>query len=417
MAAVAIQRFTRTLKYSHFLAALLVASSVSAPGPAVAASDAASVPAKRTQHAQQPSAEKAPAHRNSKLSKHSKHPKNKKPTAAQRAVAGPRYATRDDAMQAADEIAQKLQLDRATIRHTIGEARFMASVAKAVLPPPPGVAKNWNAYRDRFIEPKRIDAGVRFWQANQAMLERAEQRFGVPANIIVGIIGVESFYGRDTGNFRIVDALSTLAFDFPAAHPKAAARAAYFRSELEAYLALTARTHTDPLALRGSYAGAMGWPQFMPSSWTQYAIDFDDDGRIDLFNSPADMIGSVAHYFQAFHWKPGVPTYFAAQTGPVGADDLTALLQPDIVPSFSAAELQQRGVQLNAEGQAYGGPLALIALQNGDAAPTWVAGTDNFYAITRYNWSAYYAMAVIELGQAVAQARPAASPAQSAMPK
>ena len=320
-------------------------------------------------------------------------------------------------MQAADEMAQKLQLDRDWVRHVVGESHFLPGVAKAVLPPPPGVAKNWTAYRDRFIEPKRIEAGVRFWQANAENLARAEQQFGVPAQVVVGIIGVESFYGRDTGNYRIADALATLAFDFPSAHPKAQARAAYFRSELEAFLALTARTHTDPMALRGSYAGAMGWPQFMPSSWTQYAIDFDGDGRVDLFNSQADMIGSVAHYFQAFHWKPGVATHFAADPSAVSAEALTKLQLPDIVPSFSANDLAQQGVQLDPEALRGEGPLALIALQNGVAAPTWVAGTENFYAITRYNWSAYYAMAVIELGEAVAKARANAGISPSTMTK
>ena len=360
----------------------------------------------------------APAkHASKSKSKIEKTRSRKRHAAASHLAAGPLYATRDDAMQAADEMAQKLQLDRDWVRHVVGASHFLPGVAKAVLPPPPGVAKNWTAYRDRFIEPKRIEAGVRFWQANQDNLARAEQQFGVPANVVVGIIGVESFYGRDTGNYRIADALATLAFDFPAAHPKAQARAAYFRSELEAFLALTARTHTDPLALRGSYAGAMGWPQFMPSSWTQYAIDFDGDGRVDLFNSQADMIGSVAHYFQAFHWKPGVPTHFAADPSAVSSDALAKLQQPDILPSFGANELVQQGVQLDPEAIHSEGPLALIALQNGDAAPTWIVGTENFYAITRYNWSAYYAMAVIELGQAVAKARANAGISSSSMTK
>jgi len=239
--------------------------------------------------------------------------------------------------------------------------------------------------------------------ANRDSLLRAENETGVPASVIVGIVGVESMYGQNTGNFRVIDALATLAFDFPAEHPRAAARAAFFKAELEQYLALTARTHTDPLALRGSYAGAMGWPQFMPSSWSKYAVDFDGDGRIDLFNSQADVIGSVANYFKAFHWQRGMATHYPVRFDPATLDK-AALLESDIVPRYSVAELAAKGVLLDELDPAHSGPLALIELQNGEAEPSYVAGTENFYAITRYNWSSYYAMAVIELGQAVADA-------------
>jgi membrane-bound lytic murein transglycosylase B len=247
-------------------------------------------------------------------------------------------------------------------------------------------------------------------------LERVEAETGVPARIIVGIIGVETIYGRNTGSFRVIDALCTLSFDFPASHPKAEARTAFFRSELEAYLALTARTHTDPQALRGSYAGAMGWPQFMPSSWAKYAIDFDGDGRIDLFHSQADVIGSVANYFKSFGWKPGMPTHFPVQIDETRFDK-TSLLAPDILPTFSVDELAAKGVLLDAPGDQHTGPLALIELQNGDAAPQYVAGTGNFYVITRYNWSSYYAMAVIELGQAVERAMKMQAPDLASMTK
>ncbi len=333
------------------------------------------------------------------------------PAAKVSKAAGPLYGGRPEVMQQADAIALQRGLDRDVVRHAIGQARYMPSIAKAILPPAVGVAKNWAAYQARFVEPQRIKAGTRFWLANRDTLARAESETGVPARIIVGIVGVETIYGQNTGNFRVMDALCTLAFDFPAAHPKAAARAAFFRSELEEFLALTARTHTDPLALRGSYAGALGWPQFMPSSWSKYAVDFDGDGRVDLFNSQADVIGSVANYFKAFHWQRGLPTHF-----PVHMDaarlDLPTLLAPDILPSFSVAELAAKGVLLDEADAPFTGPLALIELQNGDAPAQYVAGTENFYAITRYNWSSYYAMAVIELGQAVE----AAVAAQTAAP-
>ncbi len=335
---------------------------------------------------------------------------------------GPRYATRPDAMREADAIAARLQLDRQWVRQAIGQARRMPSVVKAILPPAVGVPKNWALYRSRFIEPVRIQAGLRFWLANRDTLQRAQERFGVPPEIVVGILGVETLYGKQTGGYRVMDALCTLAFDFPKAHPKAAARSAYFRSELQAYLALTARTHTEPLALRGSYAGAMGWPQFMPSSWSQYAIDFDGDGQIDLFNNQADIIGSVANYFKAFHWQAGLPTHFAARLDtdpqqPPSAQDKADLLAADVLPSFTLEQLRAKGVQADAASAGFTGKLALIELQNGEDPPDYVLGTDNFYAITRYNWSAYYAMAVIELGQAVARAVAIQETPSASMPK
>ncbi|MEO7937093.1 MAG: lytic murein transglycosylase B [Burkholderiaceae bacterium] len=313
------------------------------------------------------------------------------------------YAQRADAMRFADEIAERRDLDRAWVRKAIGESRLLPQVTRWVLPAPGGTPKNWQAYRSRFIEPVRIQAGVAFWQANQADLERAEQTYGVPAEIIVGIIGVETMYGRHIGDFRVMDALATLSFDFPDAHPRAVERRAFFQRELEQLLSLAQRADTDPMQLRGSYAGAMGLPQFMPSSWVRYAIDFDGDGRVDLFRSPSDAIGSVANYFKAFGWIKGMPTHY-----PVRFDratlDLDALLAPDILPTFSAAAMTAKGVVLEESALQHAGPLALVELQNGGAEPAYVAGTENFYVVTRYNWSSYYAMAVIGLGRAVAQA-------------
>jgi membrane-bound lytic murein transglycosylase B len=309
-------------------------------------------------------------------------------------------------MRWADDMAERRDLDREWVRQAIGQARYLPGVPRLMLPPPAGTAKNWRVYRSRFIDPIRIRAGVAFWQANRAALERAEKEYGVPAEIIVGIIGVETIYGQQLGSYRVLDALATLAFDFPAGHPRAAARQEFFQGELEQFLSLTSRTGVDPLAPVGSYAGAMGMPQFMPSSIVKYAVDFDGDGRIDLTGSPADVIGSVASYFKAFNWQSGQPTHF-----PVRFDesrlDKDALLAPDILPTFSVASFTAKGAVLDGEALNHTGPLALVELQNGDAAPSYVAGTENFYAITRYNWSSYYAMAVIELGREVAAARAA----------
>jgi len=323
------------------------------------------------------------------------------------------YASRDDAMQLAADIAAGRDLPADWVRAQMAEARNLPVVSRLVAPAGKTFVKNWTVYRSRFIDPVRIRAGVQFWQANRAALERAEQQFGVPAEIIAGIIGVETIYGRNMGNFRVMDALATLTLDFPQSHPRAQARSDYFRGELEQVLITSYRQGSDPFALRGSYAGAMGLGQFMPTSWDRYAIDFDGDGRIDLFNSAADAIGSVANYFVGHGWKPGLPTVFPVDMRAEG-DNLAALLAPDIKPSFSVAQMAERGVRvLGAEG--YEHPLALIELKNGSSGPTeYIAGTENFYAVTRYNWSAFYALSVIELGREVHEAYLASQPASSA---
>jgi len=345
---------------------------------------------------------KAPAsHGHAGTSKRTQRNKNSAPRKPE--TIGPMYAHRPEAMQAADGIAQRLGLDAQWVRQAIGQARYMPGIARAISPPPVGTVKNWTVYRSRFIDPVRINAGVKFWRDNRETLERAEQQTGVPAAIIVGIIGVETIYGQQVGTYRVMDALTTLAFDFPTQHPRAKERAAYFLSELEAFLALTQRTGTDPLALRGSYAGAMGLPQFMPSSWTKYAVDFDGDGRTDLFHSAADVIGSVANYFKAFQWRAGMPTHYAVRLTAEGANK-AELLAPDIRPTFSAATMVAKGAELDISAMQHEGPLALVELQDGERPPLYLAGTENFYAITRYNWSSYYALAVIELGQEVTAA-------------
>ncbi len=315
----------------------------------------------------------------------------------------PAYATREDAMRAADDIAQRLQLNDQWVRDAIGQARYLPRVARLMLPAPAGTVKNWQRYRSRFIEPTRIRAGVRFWQDNRAALERAQQDYGVPAQVIVGILGVETVFGQQMGNFRVIDALSTLAFDYPGVDARAQARSAYFKSELGQFLLLASRSGTDPLQPLGSYAGAMGMPQFMPSNWTRFGVDFDGAGKVDLVNSAPDAIASVANYLRAFGWHTGMPA-----TYPISFDaarlNLSALLAPDILPTFSVAGFEANGAVLQGAALQNPGPLALIELENGDDGPSYVAGTENFYVITRYKHSSYYAMAVLDLGQAVAAA-------------
>lgn len=327
----------------------------------------------------------------------------RKKTQANANRTGTPYAGREEALQFADEVAQKHKLDADWVRRYVGQAQQLGVVARLMLPPATGTAKNWRVYRSRFIDPIRISAGVKFWQANQATLERAEKEFGVPAEMIVGIVGVETIYGQQMGDFRVLDALATLAFDFPQAHPRAKDRQAYFRGELEHFLAMHARDRTDPTRARGSYAGAMGMPQFMPSSIAKWAVDYDGDKRIDLVRSTDDVIGSVANYFKSYGWQPGMPTHY-----PVSFDkdklDLEGLMAPDILPTFTVASFQAKGAVLEGPALEHKGPLALIELQNGGEPPSYVAGTENFYVITRYNWSSYYAMAVIELGREVKEA-------------
>jgi membrane-bound lytic murein transglycosylase B len=314
-------------------------------------------------------------------------------------VVGEAYALREDAMRFADDLAERRNLDREWVRQAIGQSNFIPTVQRLMRPASGTFVKNWRVYRSRFIDPVRIQAGVKFWRANADTLARAEAEFGVPAEIIVGIIGVETIYGRDMGTFRVVDALATLAFDFPKTEKRD--RTQFFKDELEQVLSLANRTNIDPLSLRGSYAGAMGLGQFMPSSWTKYAIDFDGDGKVDLFNSQADAIGSVANYFKNFNWKPGLPTHYSVSFDNTKLDK-DALLAPDILPTFNVDRFMALGAVLPGSAQSHTGPLALVELLNGnDGAPQYVAGTENFYAITRYNWSSYYAMSVIDLGAEV----------------
>ena len=317
------------------------------------------------------------------------------------------YGRRADAVTLAQALADKHGLDPAWVQAQLAQARYQPSVARLIMPPKAGTAKNWAAYRARFIEPERIRAGAAFWASHAHWLDAAEQRYGVPAAIVVGIIGVETFYGRVTGTYRVLDALATLSLDFPSGRSD---RSPFFRDELGQFLTLAHTQQTPPASIKGSFAGAIGLGQFMPGSINRFAVDFDGDGHIDMASgvdkTAADVIGSVAHYLAQHGWQRGEPTHFGIKP-PVDSAQRARLLVPDILPSFTAGQLAEAGAELDAAGLGHPGPLALVELQNGDAAPSYVAGTRNFYAVTRYNWSSYYALAVIELGQAVAAARAA----------
>ena len=311
------------------------------------------------------------------------------------------FAPRAEMAQLAADISQEQQLPAPWVRHQLSLARRVQGLEKMVMPPSTSSPKNWAAYQARFIEPRRIMAGVKFWQTYQEALERAQNIYGVPAELVVGVIGVETFYGQHMGPYKVLDVLTTLALHFPPEHPRAQERQAFFKSELGYFLKMVHAQPKGQAATTGSYAGAMGWPQFMPSSWSRFAVDFDGDGSIDLLKSPIDAIGSVANYFKAFGWQTGMPTHYPALFDEAKLDKPT-LLAPDILPSFSAASMKDKGVLLTSNAQHHKGNLALVELFNGTDAPSYVVGTENFYVVTRYNWSSYYALAVIELGEAVA---------------
>ncbi|MBW8898347.1 MAG: lytic murein transglycosylase B [Massilia sp.] len=302
-----------------------------------------------------------------------------------------------------EDMVTRHGFDREELKGLMGQVHYIESAVQLVKPAPPGKPKNWQAYSALFIEPVRIDAGIKFWNENAEALARAENAYGVPAEIIVGIIGVETVYGRNTGRFRVMDVLTTLAFAYPET-PNRLLRMEFFRGELENTLLLARKEHIDPLSLLGSFAGAVGLPQFMPGSILAYAVDFDGDGRIDLRNSAADAIGSVASFLVQHGWKraqPGAIVY-PANVSPSRAWE--SMIGHSLTAEYSASALAAAGVVTSTPLPAdllYG----LVDLQNGaEATEYWVA-TDNFFAITQYNRSFFYAMSVVELGRAVRLSR------------
>ncbi|GAB4166910.1 MAG: lytic murein transglycosylase B [Rhodocyclaceae bacterium] len=312
---------------------------------------------------------------------------------AQAAVTGERLGRRAEVRAFLEEMAQKHGFPRAALhrwfRDLRSEPRVLALIAPAA---DPGV-RSWSRYRERYLDTTRIAGGVRFWRDHAGALAEAQRRFGVPAEIIVAILGVETIYGRNTGRFPALAALATLAFDYPP-------RAQLFRRELEELLLLAREQGRSPLAFRGSYAGALGLAQFLPSSYRRHALDFDGDGRIDLSASPEDAIGSIARFLSDHGWVSGAGIALPAR---LADEHARILVDAGIAPVLTAADLDAWGVQSEPP-LAPGESAALIDLVTpGEPAEYWL-GLQNFYVLTRYNRSSFYAMTVHQLGRELAAA-------------
>jgi len=290
------------------------------------------------------------------------------------------------------QMSQQHGFDPQSLTKTLNQAEIKQSILDAISRPAEKTL-TWTQYRNIFIKPNRIEGGVKFWNENEADLNKAYQQFGVPPEIITAIIGVETFYGKHTGGYRVLDALTTLGFHYPP-------RSKFFRKELSQFLLLTREENVEPTAPTGSYAGAMGKPQFIPSSFRHYAIDFDKDGQRDIWSNNTDVIGSVASYFSRHGWRKNQPV-----TVPAGSvsDKHSEMLRAGMKPSITVERMREAGITID-ENIRPGQLSSLVELVVTDGKEYW-AGLHNFYVITRYNHSNMYAMAVYQLSQEILKAR------------
>ena len=303
------------------------------------------------------------------------------------AAAQPAYAERREVQTFIQDLVQRHGFLEAELTYLFSRTRRVDPVLEAI-EKPAEKTKPWAEYRVPFLEERRVSDGIAFWKAHHATLARAERVYGVPPEIVVAVIGVETFYGRHTGRWRVVDALTTLAFDYPA-------RSGFFRSELENYLLFARDANLDVFAVRGSYAGAMGLPQFMPSSARRYAVDFDKDGAVDLRRSASDAIGSVANFLKQHGWRKGAPILLPAR---VNGDAWRSLGGSGFEPKVPVAKWLEAGVEVDKlPAGAEEAPAVLVELDASDVR----LGFRNFYVLTRYNRSALYAAAANDLSQAL----------------
>lgn len=310
------------------------------------------------------------------------------------------YSKRDDVKAFMAEMARKHNFVESELSFLFARARFYPAIVELITPPVNPRVRSWQAYRSRFLDQVRIEGGVALWRKYEKELARAEQEFGVPAEIIVAIMGVETVYGRNTGSWRVIDALTTLSFDYPK-------RAEFFRSELENYLLFVREHDIDVFSVRGSYAGAIGIPQFMPGSWRRYAVDYDGNGKINLRESFIDSIGSIGNFLKGHGWVAGGPIAFPAR---LDGDAWKPLLDKDILPHTPLADLGKFGITsetLVAQRLPADTRFTLVDLVTPDAATEYWIGLQNFYVITRYNRSSFYAMSVMQLADEIKKARQA----------
>ncbi|MFQ5546668.1 MAG: lytic murein transglycosylase B [Woeseia sp.] len=296
---------------------------------------------------------------------------------------------RTDVSQFIDSMVSKHDYDRRTLKRLLRNAKTQKSILEAIAKPAEKT-KSWSEYRAIFVTEKRIDAGVDFWREHESELSRISRQTGVPCEILVGIIGVETYFGRITGGYRVMDALTTLAFEYPP-------RAAFFRRELEEFLLIVREENIEASMATGSYAGAMGAPQFMPSSFRAYAIDGSADGKRDIWTDWSDVIGSVANYFVAHGWQPSSEIVARATLGTTWHGEIP---EHTLSPAETVSSLSRQGV-LFATDLPNDHESQLFALQGANGDEHWV-GFHNFFVITRYNRSIMYALAVHQLGQEIA---------------
>ena len=301
-----------------------------------------------------------------------------------RAAAAESFGNRAEVRAFIDELVERHGFRAADLGQVFSRAQRLEPALQLILP---AERPSWQDYRAQFVNDQRIERGLAFWAANRESLARAEREYGVPSEVIVAIIGVETNYGRNMGRYRVLDALATLAFDY-------APRASFFRSELEQYLLLAREAKLDVFALQGSYAGAIGIPQFMPGSVRRYAVDFDGDGSIDLRRSSADAIGSIANFLRQHGWQPGEAVLLHAKV----AADATVFTDGGLRPRFRVGDLVAAGVGVEPPPSSADTLGTLVALDGSD----YRVGLHNFWVITRYNRSALYASAVADLAEALA---------------